>query len=296
MGEEGTEDRVVLFNEDGGFNAEALGDNPKEVLLQYQKENWKEILPEEVATHKTLADFKDIDSFGKSYVSAQELVGRKGVIKPAEDAGDEAWTKYWGELGRPETAEGYEFESVEGFPTEDIDLTEVEKEFRIEMHSTNATKEAANAGWKFFQNKIAQGRTDGMERYKSRITTESDALKKEWGVKYDENAKLAKSVIAKFADEGVNKWLVGTNIIKEPNAARLLAAIGAALSEDTLNLPATSKDLNTPLEAKTEQTKMLEDETGALRDKSHPDHEAAVNKFNSLQEQITGKKEEGDKL
>lgn len=84
---------------------------------QFTFDNFIQTYPEEKRAVFEKQGVKDFDTLHKSYEGLLGLIGKKGLIKPNDDAPEEQKTAYkeqlFKELGRPETPE-YEFAIPEG--------------------------------------------------------------------------------------------------------------------------------------------------------------------------------------
>lgn len=68
-------------------------------------------------------EYKDVaskydtqDAMLKEFTNAQSLIGKKGIIKPGDDATPEQVSEYYTSLGRPTEADKYEFEVADDAP------------------------------------------------------------------------------------------------------------------------------------------------------------------------------------
>lgn len=98
---------------------EWLGSLPEDLTVETKGEDGAvQNLP--LAQHPKLAEFKSVGDLAKSYLGAQELIGRKavGLVPPKADASDEdkaAFDKELrGVLGVPDAPDGYELKMAEG--------------------------------------------------------------------------------------------------------------------------------------------------------------------------------------
>ena len=64
-----------------------------------ETKTWRDSLPDDLKNNATLANFDNVENLAKSYVHAQSVIGKKGVIKPGEKASDEEWGNFYKELG-----------------------------------------------------------------------------------------------------------------------------------------------------------------------------------------------------
>lgn len=101
----------VLRNEigenggEGGGGAEPPANNPER--LGNEPKPWHDDVAED---YKEIASrYDDKNKLLKDFVNQQKLLGKRGQIKPGEDADQEAWDKFYAEAGRPESADDYDF-------------------------------------------------------------------------------------------------------------------------------------------------------------------------------------------
>lgn len=67
-------------------------------------------VPEEFKEEKWAQDLKSSEDVWSKLAGAQKLIGRKGIIKPDENAPKEEWDAFYSAQGRPDNPEGYEFQ------------------------------------------------------------------------------------------------------------------------------------------------------------------------------------------
>ena len=84
------------------------------VVSQSETANWRDSLPESIRGHKSLESIADVGSLAKGYVHAQSLVGADKIPVPGKWATDDDWNHVYTKLGKPDTADGYSFETPEG--------------------------------------------------------------------------------------------------------------------------------------------------------------------------------------
>jgi hypothetical protein len=276
-----------IFNESGELNVEALSDEQKASVLNYGKDNWRGLFSEEFSTSAITADIPDLETLGKNYTNAQSLVGKKGIIKPAENAGDDAWNTYHKSMGRPDDSAGYDLDELEGM-SKDLDMTTIKDDFQKKMFESNVDNKSANTAWNYVQELINNGQQSGTEEYQQRISTEQKALDKEWGLAKSEKIELAKSVLAKFADDDTRKFFVQSGLNKEPKIAKFLASVGAELSEDSLKSNAIPNGIPTPQEAEARIDKIISENEIAYYDKMNPNHDSLAAQVVKLRKYADG--------
>ena len=250
--------------------------------------------------HPALASFPDskeeaFDVVTKSFLETKELVGRRGVILPKEDdAADQA--RFFNELGRPETAGGYElngFAPPEGVPW-DEDLQGEALEMFHGIGLTNA-QTAAVMGW--YGGALEKGHT-GMQDAMGRARTEAvTQLKSELGTAYEPQMKLAHQAFRSAAGDqydAVDALILadGTKLNDHPAFIQTFINIGKQYAEHgTHGDKFQDTTLKTP-ETALADIKALEQEPG-LYDANHPEHAALMNKKADLYKMAYPEKGEG---
>src|SRR3546814_16931008 len=71
-------------------------------------DDWRSALSEEVRGHPALQGFDGVDALAREHVHLQRLIGRKGIVPPGEDAGEEERARFYEALGRPAAPADYE--------------------------------------------------------------------------------------------------------------------------------------------------------------------------------------------
>ena len=79
--------------------------------------DWKSGLSEEFQGNESLSSYKDLDGLAKSHVELQKMLGNSVRI-PGEDATSEDINKFHTKMGRPETAEAYDYKPSVEIPAE----------------------------------------------------------------------------------------------------------------------------------------------------------------------------------
>ncbi len=153
--------------------------------------------PKEFQDLATKNGVKDLETLTKSYAGLNSMLGKKGLVKPAEGAAPEeieAYTKsLYKEIGVPENGE-YEFDLPEN-----LDEKYVDQNFLNELAGV-AFKEGVGA--KAFQSIIDKvyGAYAKMIEDSGKPADFSE-LKKEWGNSFDQKFEEAKSVFTKALNQ-----------------------------------------------------------------------------------------------
>ena len=84
-------------------------------------ESWLMGIDEEYRTDPSVNKYQNLNEAMKGLVNQSKVIGKKGIIKPGEDATPEEMGAYFDSLGRPAEASGYEYTPIEGAPATDPD-------------------------------------------------------------------------------------------------------------------------------------------------------------------------------
>ena len=239
-----------MMSEDNllGDNSPAVDTSVEAVEPTSTDDSFISKLPEELRNEASLGDFKDLASLAKSYVSAQRMLGGSLRI-PGEDASDEARSdfysklesvggviklptddnpedmgRFYNRLGRPETAEGYEFE------TGDLEVnTEAVEGFKDLAHTLCLNKKQAGALFEFEMTRTQSH----IEAQQEAVESSRAILQERWGDAYTEKMAQAKAAVSAYSEQYpelsaiVQDHAYGTN----PAFLSILADLGAAAVE-----------------------------------------------------------------
>lgn len=243
--------------------------------------NWRDGLPEELATDASLADIKDLPALVKSFIHAQRLIGRDKIPMPGEDASTEEWMDVYNRLGRPADADGYTMGPPDELPEGYKYNAAYEAAIRKAFHEAGLRPEQAGPIWDALQAQATGGYKDFMSGQAARLEAEHASLHEEWGEKYDENLQLASWVAKEFGGDDFVKFLNESKIAQEPQFLKVAAAIGAKLGEDTPQ-PGRASATLTPAEAQSKINEVMGDPKHPYHDGDSVAHKDAVGKMEKL--------------
>ena len=236
------------------------------------KEGWMESLPEDLRGEASLANYKSLEGMTKSLISAQKMVGKDKIVVPSEHTTDEEWGEIYNKLGRPESADKYEFSPVENLPEGMPYSQESEQAFKQIAHEAGLTaKQAGMVRDKFNALQIEQfngvkGEADNLKE------TAVQALKNEWGNSFDSKISKAKEKLASIDKDGKLEGLFADpKIGNNPDLIKLLVTLTESTMEDSV---VEGLNKSVPANAKGELDKIMADP--AYFDKESPKHGTLV--------------------
>ena len=78
--------------------------------------NWRDSLSEDIRDNESLSKFTDIGALAKSYINAEQMIGKDKIVIPSTE---DEWSNAYQKLGRPDSPDGYEIGKVEGLEVND---------------------------------------------------------------------------------------------------------------------------------------------------------------------------------
>lgn len=146
--------------------------------------SWLEALDDDIKGFVANKAWKAPKDVVESYRNLEKMLGAKGRTVPADDDA-EGWDKFYNELGRPETADGYKFDLPDEYNPELV------KFYQDAAHKAGLTKKQADAflmDYMDFENSV---REEHAKQLDVKVLAAQQELKREWGAKYDENLNMA---------------------------------------------------------------------------------------------------------
>ena len=232
-------------------NVEAKGEG------QGQEENWYSSLSEEYKNHPSIQKFSDANGLAKSYLSLESLMGRDKIPVPKGEDDVNAWSMYNKAFNIPSSAEDYKFE-IEG---QEANLDEFKKLAHKYHLSNDVAQQLLNAHIEDFK----QYENAKIQAFNAQAEEATKALKAEWGLKYDENLKLAKNFLEKMSENKEEFEYFNDKIGNDVHFIKLLSKMGNSISEGSLGgfEGQAVGFTKTPAEAKAELDKIMNDPTDA---------------------------------
>ena len=246
--------------------------------------NFQDLIPEEYRGEKSLSNFKDMNDFVKSYLSAQKIVGADKIPVPNKFATEDDWKAVFTKLGAPEKPEDYKYSFKEGELDKDLVAS-----FNVEAHRLGLLPQQAESLIKYY-NDFAEGNAIQNEEKaaETRLHTENE-LKREFGPQYtkrlDQAKRLASSTLGNDFLE--NTLLAdGSRLGDNLNVVKAFSNLAEKLSEDEV-IKGDSSSYMTANEIEKEINSLTE-EGSPYWTKTHPNHQKAVQEVFKLRELLNG--------
>ena len=251
---------------------------------QTTQNNFQDLIPEEYRGEKSLSNFKDMNDFVKSYLSAQKIVGADKIPVPNKFATEEDWKAVFNKLGAPEKPEDYKYNFKEGEVDQELLST-----FNQQAHKLGLLPQQAESLIKFYNDMNEGSSVQAEEKAaQTRLHTENE-LKKEFGPQYvkrlDQAKRLASSTLGNDFLE--NTLLAdGSRLGDNLNVVKAFSDLAEKLSEDEVVIGDSSSYM-TANEIEKEIASLTE-EGSPYWIKTHPNHQKAVQEVLKLRELLNG--------
>jgi hypothetical protein len=242
--------------------------------------SWRDALPEDIRANPTLQSFNDIGSLAKSYIHAQGLIGKKGVIPPGEKASDEEWAGFYKQLGLPETLDKYEVKIPDQADKEFVG------KFKEMAHKSGILPKQAQALMDWYLQAEGQAVQSRQAQQKQKVEQGIAALRKEWGDGFDKQVALAKLGVREVGGGELAEYLEKTGLGDDPMIVKWAARMGKALGEDKLRGDGAGKFGQTPDEIQAQIDAVMTNTSHPYFDRNHAGHQQAVAQMESLYQKL----------
>ena len=247
-------------------------DTTEGIQADTSNEPWFNTLDEEYRSNPQVQKYGSLNEAMKGLINQSKVIGKKGIIKPGENATPEEMGAYFDSLGRPAEATGYEYTPIEGAPDVDPEAMSAFQEF---AHKNGFTQEAYQAGIEFDlerqNNAIAQfeqERADEVNQTRLSI--------------YDEMGEVEGNAFIRDADAagkalGLNDVFRDGGIANNVDVIRALANASKSLGSSSM---VGGDQTVVPMDFDTQMADIRANP--AYSDKMHPEHRAIRAKADDL--------------
>ena len=191
--------------------------------------SWRDSLPADLKDNPSLSSFTDIGGLAKSYVHAQSIVGKKGVVVPTDKDDDTVWGNFYKTLGVPD------LDKYEITAPKDVKLNDsVMARFKESFQKNGVLPKQANA----IIASYIQYEQDTLKEQNTKKEADSTAalegLKREWGPEGFQKETAAARVAAKEIGPEFMEYLKQSGLANDPMLVKALAKFGKLYGEDRL--------------------------------------------------------------
>jgi len=246
------------------------------------QENWRSALPEELQSNPNLEKYSSVESLAKAYINASSMLGRDKLNMPKSD---EEWGDFYNKIGRPESPDGYEFESPQMPEEMPIDETMMSN-FKEMAHQAGLTTKQANELQKWYFGQMGEQFESMVQSSEQEMTEAQNALRKEWGSAYDNKLNQAMRAVREFGGQDLVDSLEEAGVGNNTALIKAFAEAGSRIMGDK-NLAGDNEGGRTPGELKAQIAKIQSDP--AFYDAENLERPAMVQKMQALMEELHGR-------
>jgi len=146
-------------------------------------ESWLMGLNEEYRSNPNVNKYQSVDEMAKGLINMSSLIGKKGIVRPGEDATPEEMGEYYNSIGRPSESTMYKYEPIEGAPEVDQEAMTVFQDF---AHSKGLSQEQYQAAIEFdFQRQQGAQEQFEQEKVNEASTTQMELMDEMGEVEYN---------------------------------------------------------------------------------------------------------------
>lgn len=215
---------------------------------------WYSSLNEDYRNHPSIQKFQDVNGLAKSYLSLESMMGQEKIPVPKGDDDINAWSMYKKAFGVPESSDKYDIQ-IEGLDDSKLGtLKDIFYQNNIPQKTAQKLADAYIDDYKkFFEFQDQQYRLEAQKA--------TEELKKDWGLKYEENLTNARNFLEKMSSNQEEYSYFESKIGNDPKFIKLLSKMGNAISEGSLGgfEGQGGGFTKTPQEAKQEFDRILND-------------------------------------
>lgn len=239
---------------------------------------WFDSFAEDIRTNQNVTKFGSAEELAKSYINAQNLIGRDKIPMPVTD---EDWANTYSRLGRPDEAAGYEIQAPEGV---EIDTAQQEAFLNL-AHELGLSQKQAQALASYDFDRMSNAAENSSQNAVQAQEEAISSLKNEWGNAFDQNVTVANRALTEFASEQDIQALQetevnGLSLADHPVVVKLLANVGKGMM-DSGKLEGKGSDMAmTPAEIGAKQSQLMGHP--AYLNKNHPEHNSIKSQVQKL--------------
>lgn len=239
-------------------------------------------LPEDLRNEPSLRTFTDPGALAKSYVNAQRMIGADKVAKPGQSWTDDQYNDWYAAVGRPDSADAYEFDFGESANDESVSA------LRQAMWEAGLQPRQADRIVGFLKEAGDSGTSAQQARAEEAVFQAETELRQEFGQAFEQRMALAQNAARTLlGNEGMNMFEEvqlsdGRMLGDHPDVVRMFARLAEQIGEDNL-VGEPTELIMTPEEASRQVAEMTRRD-GPYFDKMHPEHDTYVAEVLRLRE------------
>lgn len=223
------------------------------------------------------------DDLAKAYTNLEKIMGSSDkIIVPKADDDTEGWDRVYKSLGRPDTADAYEFQRPDKLP-EGLQYDEdLEKNWRQVAHQNGLNARQARSIYEtYVKHQVDRQGAWVTHQQQTRAQGEA-ALRRELGSQFEGSMQAARMALRTYADPSYIEHLERTGQGNDPAVLRAWMKVGREMGGERQlkGKPAETSAADGQRTIAEFRNKYQKE----LFDNAHPDHKARVTELQKLYE------------
>lgn len=251
--------------------------------------DYRSLLPDGLGQDPVFERLDSVEKLAIEHKNLQKVLGGPKMPRPAENWGEQEWSRFWEELGRPPSPDGYDFQEVS--PPEGVEIDEgFRNDMVAHMHKLGLTQDQAKGVMAAYFDAVGQRAGSIQGEVEALTSSGMEELRNEFGRAFDQKLALAgrafRELAGKNFEEIAQIQLADGRLLGDhPDVIRMMAKVGDVGAEHALfGSERESTPIMTPEEAGREERRLRGDGEfqKKLLDKHHPEHRDAVDRISQL--------------
>lgn len=237
---------------------------------------WMNSLPEAFKNSSDLAKYQSMEAFLEGHSNLSKKFSQK-FEAPSEDAGDEAWNDWYKRLGRPESADKYNYNPELKEGETPVFNDEQMSSLKGAMYDLGLNQKQFDGLLKMYSESVSmQSKSEQEANETANLTSKVETMKvleQEWGNNVENNLKLVQET---FDKHGLSDTIVSLGLANDPNMVKFGMKLAELTGETKI-----SGDSSTPAKGFQETIKDLRN-SEAFKNVLHPDHKRVTSQIEEL--------------
>jgi hypothetical protein len=202
-----------------------------------KKPTWTEQVKGDLQGNEILGRFSTVTEAATRLVELEGSAANS-ISKLGEDATDEQRDAYFNALGRPESADGYEFSIPDEIP-ENMRMSDEDiSTLKATLHAKGFSKAHAADVMDMYSNVLVQGMKNIKADEEAAMKAGEKALSEAWGDNLKANLEMSNRVITKLGGDDFKSFLKTSGLANSPELHMFAHKVSTLVSEDTMMEPA----------------------------------------------------------
>ncbi len=193
---------------------------------------WYEGLSDpDMRNNPTLQKYASAEEAHKGHLELAKSFGQDKVAWPKDEKDLSAWAEVNKRMGIPETADGYNLDSIK---RPDGEGAFNKADFQQFAHAMGATDKGAQAGWKHYTDVMSTSYAEQQNKITQDTETANNALKQEWGEAYETKTSQAQALIETLSKDPKQIDRLTAQMMSNADDRRFLAEIATNYAEHSI--------------------------------------------------------------